>query len=177
MRITALTFAAVLLTLASRPAAAQRAPAGSGRSESPGPKAGTGIVGVWRVAHFCGTDSLGRQYVPFEQPVGYFIYTKDGLVSLQFGPARGTPGATPSVLDRMGLSPAERQAYERGWVAYFGRYTVTSDSTLVHHVEGGTIASYVGTDQLRPYRITGRLRDTLAIGDLHPGCRVLVRVE
>lgn len=116
MRIASLTFAAVLRVLAGRSAAAQHAPAGSSRSESPGP-AGTGIVGVWRVEHFCTTDSLGRQYVPFEHPVGYFIYTKDGLVSLQFGPGRGTPGATPGVLDQMRLPPAERQAYERGWVA------------------------------------------------------------
>jgi hypothetical protein len=177
LRLVSLTLAAACILLPVRHTAAQDAARTARRAQSPRAAVGADLVGVWRVEHFCTTDSLGRQHVAFAKPIGYFIYTKDGRVSLQFGPARGTPGASSAVLDSLNMAPSERLSYERGWVAYFGRYTVTSDSTLIHHVEGGTIASYIGTDQGREYRITGPRRDTLAVGDLHPGCRVLVRVE
>lgn len=135
------------------------------------------LIGVWRVARFCLTDSLNTQYDPFRNAAGYFVYTAGGRLSLQFGPGPGSRPLSPAELARLPLSPAERPSYERGYVAYFGTYTVTSESTLVHHVEGGTISAYVGTDQRRPFRISGVRRDTLAVGDMAPGCRVLVRLE
>ena len=135
------------------------------------------LIGVWQVAHFCVSDSAKNQHVPFPQANGYFVYTPNGHFSLQFGPAPGARTLSSAELAALPLSAKERPTYERGYVAYFGTYTVTSDSTLVHHVAGGTITAYHGTDQRRPYRITGARRDTLAIGDLAPGCRVLVRVE
>lgn len=56
---------------------------------------------------------------------------------------------------------------------YFEPYAVTSDSTGVHHVRGGTIPSYVGTDQQRNFRFRG---DTLSISADEPwGSRALVR--
>ena len=135
------------------------------------------LIGVWQVAHFCISDSAKNQHVPFPQANGYFVYTPSGHFSLQFGPAPGARTLSSAELAALPLSAKERPTYERGYVAYFGTYTVTSDSTLVHHVAGGTITAYHGTDQRRPYRITGARRDTLAIGDLAPGCRVLIRVE
>jgi hypothetical protein len=61
------------------------------------------------------------------------------------------------------------------YFGYFGTYTITSDSTVVHRVMGGTIPSYIGTDQPRNYRIRG---DTLSIGGDEPwSCRRLVRVR
>jgi hypothetical protein len=52
---------------------------------------------------------------------------------------------------------------------------VTSDSTVIHHVTGGTIPSYTGTDQRRNYRFRG---DTLSISADEPfSCRKLVRVS
>ena len=59
------------------------------------------------------------------------------------------------------------------YFGYFGTFTVTSDSTVVHHVRGGTIPSYVGTDQRCNFRFRG---DTLSISGNEPcGCRKLVR--
>jgi hypothetical protein len=46
---------------------------------------------------------------------------------------------------------------------------------VVHHVTGGTIPSYIGTDQLRDSRIRG---DTLSIGTGGlRSCRRLIRVR
>jgi len=62
------------------------------------------------------------------------------------------------------------------YLGYYGTYTITSDSTVVHDVVGGTIPSYTGTDQARVYRIRG---DTLTIGGNRVTwpCRVLLRVR
>lgn len=136
-----------------------------------------GIVGVWRVARFCIPDSLGRQHDPLGTANGYFIYTAAGYVSLQFGRAPGVIPAPAESLARLRFSADERRGFEAGHVAYFGRYTVESDSVLIHHVEGGSLPSYVGTEQRRRYRIYGAAHDTLAIGDTRLGCRVLIRVE
>lgn len=147
----------------------------SQRRDSAAARINPDLIGVWRVVRFCLTDSLGVQHEPFGRAIGYFIYTRGGRLSLQFSPTRGN---SPVLATSLAALPAdERLSLERGYVAYFGTYSVTSDSTLVHHVEGSTMASYFGTDRPRPYRITGARRDTLAVGDLHPGCRVLVRVE
>ena len=135
------------------------------------------IVGVWRVERFCFTDSLGRQHDPLGRASGYFIYTPTGYVSLQFGRAPGVAALPMDSLRGLGLPADAARGLADGHVAYFGRYTVESDSTLIHHVEGGSLPSYIGTDQHRAYRISGARHDTLAIGDVHPGCRVLVRVQ
>jgi hypothetical protein len=60
------------------------------------------------------------------------------------------------------------------YFGYFGTYTILSDSTVVHHVQGGTLPDYIGTDQFRTYRIRG---DTLSIGAPPFPCRVLIRAR
>ncbi|HET7459028.1 MAG TPA: lipocalin-like domain-containing protein [Gemmatimonadaceae bacterium] len=137
---------------------------------------GRGLVGVWRVERFCLVDSIGRRTEPYGQhPVGYFVYAPTGQLSIQ---VMHTP-AVPRFASGSDSTPtaAERRAMQESYLGYFGTYTVTSDSTVVHHVAGGTLPSYIGTDQMRPYRISGANGDTLAVGDLSIGCRVLVRVR
>lgn len=61
------------------------------------------------------------------------------------------------------------------YFGYFGTCSITSDSTVVHRMTGGTIPSYIGTDQRRNYQIRD---DTLSIGDGEPwSCRKRVRVR
>ena len=131
------------------------------------------IVGVWRVVKFCSSDSTGRQTAPFgERPVGYVIYAPTGQLSIHV--AR-LPGSALLASDTAGVSDEIRRNIFDHYLGYFGTYTVTSDSTVIHHVEGGSLPSYANTDQRRRYRVTGSQGDTLALGDLSPGCRVLVR--
>ena len=61
------------------------------------------------------------------------------------------------------------------YFGYFGTRVITSDSTVVHRVTGGTIPSYVGTHQRRNCRFRG---DTLSISADEPwSCRKLVPVR
>src|SRR5687767_3415703 len=115
------------------------------------------LVGTWRVVQFCDQDSTGPSVDPLgPNPTGYFIYTSTGQLSIQ---AMRTPPAGPLTGGPVDLgSLGELRPYYFG---YFGSYTILSDSTVVHHVEGGTLPDYIGTDQLRSFSIRG---DTLSIG-------------
>jgi Lipocalin-like domain len=128
------------------------------------------LVGTWRVVRFCDRDSAGVTTEPLgPSPAGYFVYTSTGQLSIQ---AMRTPPAGPLAGGPVHLdSLSELRPFYFG---YFGTYTILTDSTVVHHVQGGTLPDYIGTDQLRTYHIRG---DTLSIGaPAHP-CRVLIRVR
>ena len=60
---------------------------------------------------------------------------------------------------------------------YFGTYTIDNINSIVtHHVKGGSVINYIGTDQHRQYILKG---DTLLLGDptFEVGKRVLIREE
>ena len=141
--------ALLLIACASQRLVSTHSSSGSGDSS---------IVGVWRVEQFCDIDRVsGRETAPYgPHPIGYFIYLPTGQLSIQ-------------VMDSSPHAPDAKPAY----FGYFGTYTVdATTSTVVHHVQGGTITEYIGTDQMRKYQITG---DTLSIGSTPLPCRVLRR--
>lgn len=129
------------------------------------------LVGTWRVVEFCNVSAAGDTTHPLgRSPIGFFIYDPAGTLMIQ---AMRTPIAGAFAADSVPL--AGMAEVLDSYFGYFGRYTVTSDSTVIHHVTGGTLPSYVGTDQQRDYRIRG---DTLSIGASPvPACRRLVRVR
>ena len=132
------------------------------------------LVGTWRVVRFCDDDSTGRLYDPYgPHPDGVFVYSAGGQLSIQIA---STP--PPSHFTRGDFNPSdrERQALFDGYMGYFGTYSITSDSTVIHHVSGGTLPSFIGTDQPRLYQVRG---DTLTLGGsrLTWPCRVLLRSD
>ncbi len=136
------------------------------------------LVGTWRVVQFCNVDSTAKETNPIgATPVGVFVYTPTGQLSLH---AMRTPAVAPFVAGDNAPTDAERRALLDGYFGYFGTYTITSDSTVIHHVIGGSIPSYIGTDQHRHYRIRAggsNAPDTLSIGSYPaPPCRKLIRV-
>lgn len=126
------------------------------------------LVGTWRVVRFCDRDSTGAMVEPLgPNPTGLFVYTPTGQLSIQ---AMRTPPSGPLAGEPVRLgSLAELRPFYFG---YFGTYSILSDSTVVHHVLGGTFPDYIGTDQPRRYSIRG---DTLSIGAPMFLCRVLIR--
>jgi hypothetical protein len=128
------------------------------------------LVGTWRIVRYCDRDSSGTMVEPLGQdPTGLFVYTPTGQLSIQ---AMRTPASGPLAGEPVHLSSlANLRPFYFG---YFGTYTILSDSTVVHHVLGGTFPDYIGTDQPRQYSIRG---DTLSIGAPLFLCRVLVRAK
>jgi hypothetical protein len=128
------------------------------------------LVGTWRVVQYCDRDSTGAMVHPLgPNPAGLFVYTPTGELSIQ---AMRTPPSGPLAGEPVQLnSLADLRPFYFG---YFGTYSILSDSTVVHHVTGGTFPDYIGTDQPRRYVIRG---DTLSIGAPLFLCRVLIRAK
>lgn len=137
----------------------------------PAQQAPAPLVGTWRVVEFCNVSAAGDTTHPLgRHPIGFFIYDPAGTLMIQ---AMRTPHEGAFAADTVALTGMA--ALRESYFGYFGRYTVTSDSTVIHHVTGGTLPSYVGTEQRRVFRIRD---DTLSIGASPvPGCRRLVRVR
>ena len=129
------------------------------------------LVGTWRLVEFCNVDRPGdTTYALGRRPIGFFMYDAAGNVSIQAMRAAPPKAFTSDSVPFSGMAELRTSYF-----GYFGSYTVTSDSTVVHHVRGGTIPAYIGTDQRRNFRFRG---DTLSIGDREPrSCRKLVRVR
>ena len=128
------------------------------------------LVGTWRIVRYCDRDSTGSMVEPLgPNPAGLFVYTSTGQLSIQ---AMRTPPSGPLAGEPIRLSSlAELRPFYFG---YFGTYSILSDSTVVHHVEGGTFPDYIGRDQPRRYVIRG---DTLSIGAPLFLCRILIRAK
>lgn len=127
------------------------------------------LVGTWRIVKFCDVDSVAGDTYPLgEHPRGIFVYSPNGQLSLQ---AMLSPGESAG----KNAAPVGSLA---NYFGYFGTYTITSDTTVIHHVVGGTIPRYIGTDQPRQFRIWGANADSLTIGGpavFH--CRLLTRIR
>jgi len=131
------------------------------------------LVGTWRLIEYSDFDTVADQWKhPYgDHPRGYFTYTNSGIVNIN-GSAE-IPLVIPP--DSEYLKPLTLGALlDNAW-GYFGTYTIDSlNSTVTHHVKGGTVINYIGTDQHRQFILRG---DTLLIGDptFKVGKRVLVR--
>ena len=133
------------------------------------------LVGTWRLVAYADFDSVAKKWIqPYgEHPKGYFTYTNSGIVNLN-GSAE-QPLVIPS--DSEYIKPITLGALLDNAFGYFGTYTIDSvHSTVTHHVKGGSVINYIGTDQHRQFIIKG---DTLLLGDptFNVGKRVLVREE
>ncbi|RPE80243.1 lipocalin-like domain-containing protein [Vulcaniibacterium tengchongense] len=167
---------AVLAALLSSalPAAAAEPARAAGPMAAPGLR--DRLVGTWRVVAIedrRDRDDPGSAWIqPYgPNPRGYIVYDPTGHVSVHImrtpAPARFADPDRPS--------PAELAAIHEGYAGYFGTYRVDeARGTVTHHVEGGSLPDYIGTDQVRPVSVSG---DRLTIGDGRTWRRVLERVE
>ena len=133
------------------------------------------IVGTWRLMEYTDFDTLtGKATHPYgEHPKGYFTYTKSGIVNLNLSAEKPIVVSDDSVyIKQFSLGALLDNA-----AGYFGTYTIDSVNSIVtHHVKGGSVLDYIGTDQPRHFILKG---DTLLIGDpeFRIGKRVLIREE
>lgn len=138
------------------------------------------LVGVWNVKSFSDTLSDGSVfYLLGENPTGGLVYTEDGFVSIQL--AR-QPRATFADGYRQATFEEMKHAFE-AYAAMYGRYTLNEEESVVtHHVLGSNWPDMVGTNQVRPFELSG---DTLTLmpasfemdGVVHTRRLVLERVR
>ena len=133
------------------------------------------LVGTWKLVEYADFDTVNNKWThPYgDHPKGYFTYTSSGIINLN-GSAE-IPLEIPA--DSEYIKPLTLGAVlDNAW-GYFGTYSIDSlNSVVTHHVTGGSVISYIGTDQHRQFIIKG---DTLFIGDptFKVGKRVLIREE
>lgn len=133
------------------------------------------LVGTWRLVEYSDFDTATKRWThPYgEKPRGYFTYTNSGIVNLNIS------AENPLVIspDSEYIKPFTLGTLLDNAAGYFGTYTIDSINSIVtHHVKGGSVLTYIGTDQHRQFILNG---DTLLIGDptFKVGKRVLVREE
>jgi len=133
------------------------------------------LAGTWRLIEYSDFDTVNNRWThPYgDHPKGYFTYTNSGIINLN-GSAEKPLDIPP---DSEYIKPLTLGTFlDNAW-GYFGTYSIDSiNSVVTHHVKGGSVISYIGTDQHRQFIIKG---DTLLIGDptFKVGKRVLIREE
>ncbi len=131
----------------------------------------TKLVGTWKLISADDFDSTTGKWIPYtfgNPPSGYFIYDATGHASIQIMTTPPVKLASPD-----SPTPAEALSIFNGYIAYFGTYTVDA-ANIYHQLEGAWDPSQVGSDQIRPYELTG---DSLIIGDQKTYRRLLKRVR
>ena len=141
---------------------------------------GEQLVGVWNVKSFA--DSLsngGVFYLLGENPSGGILYTADGFMSLQLA-------KQPRPTFAEGYHQATREEMKNAleaYIAMFGRYSIDEqESVVTHHILGCNWPDMIGTNQVRPFELSG---DTLTLkpapfemdGVVHTRRLVLERVR
>jgi hypothetical protein len=133
------------------------------------------LPGTWKLIEYADFDTVNNKWIhPYgDHPKGYFTYTNSGIVNINGSAER--PLVIP--VDSEYTKPLTLGALlDNAW-GYFGTYTIDSvNSVVTHHVKGGSVINYIGTDQHRQFMLKG---DTLFIGDptFEVGRRVLIREE
>ncbi len=133
------------------------------------------LTGTWKLIAYADFDTLTKKWKnPYgDHPKGYFTYTSSGIVNINGSAEK------PLVvsLDSEYIKPFTLGTILDNAFGYFGTYSIDSvHSVVTHHVKGGSVINYIGTDQHRQFILKG---DTLLIGDptFEVGKRVLIREE
>lgn len=124
-------------------------------------------------------DAVAQQKTLKEQVVGTWTYASVDIVSTNgsraplYGPSPQGVASFDSnghyilLTARSGLpkfasnnrnegTPEENKAVVQGSIAHFGTYTVNdADKTITFHIETSTFPNWNGTDQKRPFTVTG----------------------
>ena len=141
-------------------------------SDSPSPS----IAGIWKLDSWRTLEDSGVWTEEFgSDPKGYFVYSENGFLSIHLMHESGAAVQNCKPEDFAGEAPENTFLVNPScYVGYFGKYRLESDTTVVHLPEGGTILSYIETDQPRAYRLKG---DSLWIEWSPETERLLLRME
>jgi hypothetical protein len=110
------------------------------------------LIGSWQLEQYVDSAEDGPPVYAFgEAPVGLFVFTADGHVSISI--MRNPPAVGK------GSSDPDPDACIPAWYcSYFGTYRYDrAGPSWTTHVMGGNIPNYLGTDQRRTFKIIGDL--------------------
>lgn len=117
------------------------------------------LVGTWSLAHYEARVGDQPPTLPFgPRATGRLMYDASGNMSVQLLDPDRPLFASP---DWTAGTPSEIEtAFER-FVGYYGDYALDEAAgTVTHHIRGAHYPNWVGTDQVRTFRLAG---DTLVL--------------
>lgn len=117
-------------------------------ASTPGATASNPLIGSWELIQYVDTPEGGAPVHAFgDPPVGLFVFTADGRVSISF--MRNPPRPEDASIDK------DPDACIPMWYcSYFGTYTPDQGGGgWTARVVGGNIPSYTGPDQHRGYAL------------------------
>jgi len=114
------------------------------------------IIGTWQLvsAEEQLTDGSKRPYQDIgPHAKGYLIYTADGhMCATAMNPDR------PAWKDAANPTDTEKLRAIEGFFSYCGRYEIDEPNhTLYHYPDVAWMPNFVGTKQVRPYKLDGQL--------------------
>jgi hypothetical protein len=112
------------------------------------------LVGTWRLQSCRATTADGLIVHPLGKNVqGRLIYEPEGRMAVQLM----NPDRPAFRVDDPFVAPDEEvRAAFLGYGAYYGSYSVQPDEhTVTHHLEAALIPSWVGSDQVRDFELSG----------------------
>jgi hypothetical protein len=123
-------------------------------SDAIGQMAKEQLVGSWMLVSVTNTDQAGNKVEMFgPSPKGALMLDSTGHFAILIM-RPDLPKVASS--NRMAGTPEENKAVVAGTIAYFGTYSVSeADRTIGLHIEGSTFPNWTGTDQKRPFTLTG----------------------
>jgi Lipocalin-like domain len=109
------------------------------------------LVGTWSVVSSENTLPDGKKVLPFgPNPVGVLTFDSDGRYSLQIC----IPDRPKFAGNRASGTPEENKAAVQGCNPHWGRYTV-ADGAIIFKIEHALYTNWEGTEQKRPFTISG----------------------
>jgi hypothetical protein len=101
------------------------------------------LVGTWKLVEFyIEFDDSHERAEPYgASPVGYLVITEERLITLIAARERTTTTTAGELLDSM--------------MAYSGRYRLQSDDCFVSTVDAAWQPSWIGTEQVRYFKMHG----------------------
>lgn len=108
------------------------------------------LIGTWALIKYESRYEDGSVRLPMgESPEGVLIYTDDGFVSVQMTCPDRIHFASG---DWLAGTPDEIKSAFESYLAYYGRYALNSDDSIVtHHVENCTFPNWNGASLVRWY--------------------------
>ena len=134
------------------------------------------LVGAWQLLQYVDVPVGGAPIDGFgTKPIGMFVFTPDGHVSISLM-------TNPRIAQAAPADPDPDACVPDWYCSYFGTYTYDpSGPSWTTHVDGGNIPTYVGTEQRRRFKIEGdvlTISETFASGGkTYYGTRVLQRLS
>jgi hypothetical protein len=120
-------------------------------------------VGTWKVLSFqIEFEDSDERDEPFgKNPLGHVVITEERLIAVITGPERAMDATAQELFDSM--------------LAYSGRYRMQGDDCFVTIVDSAWQPAWLGTDQVRFFKIDGEILSVMGLfreTPMYPGRRV-----